>query len=222
VERMLVDEGAPVTRGAPLASLRSTRLMSDRAAIAGAAVAADRYAALAASRGDAAEERLHRIRGEALRQELTLVDAEVGLTTVRAPTSGIVLTPHLNERVGASLEEGDLLLTVGRTDTLELEFGVDQRDIGRIRPGQEVRLRVDALPQHTFSGRVSSIGQLPSDSGASTIRYPVRAYVANPNGLLRPQMAAYARVLTAPASAAERVMRAPVRWARLLWWKAQP
>ena len=83
-------------------------------------------------------------------------------------------------------------------------------------------MRVDALPQHTFVGRVNSIGQLPADSGSSSIRYPVRASVANPNGLLKPQMAAYARVLTGPASAAERVLRAPVRWARLLWWKVQP
>jgi GAF domain-containing protein/biotin carboxyl carrier protein len=222
VERMLVDEGSPVTRGMALASLRSTRILSDRASIAGEAAAADRSAALAASRGDAAEERLQRIRGDALRQELDLVDKEVGLTTIRAPVSGTILTPHLSERVGASLDEGDLLLAVGRTDTLELEFGVDQRDISRIHRGQEVRLRVDALPQRTFVGRVSSIGQLPADSGAGTVRYPVRASVANPEGLLKPQMAAYVRVLTAPASAVDRLMRAPIRWARLLWWKARP
>ena len=90
----------------------------------------------------------------ALRQELALIDEEVGLTTMRAPVSGIVLTPHLQEHVGASLEEGDLLLTLGRTDSLELEFGVDQRDVGRVRPGQQVRFRVEALPQRsTWSDR---------------------------------------------------------------------
>jgi len=211
-----------VAQGTPVASLRSTRLTSDRASIAGAAAAAERSAALAASRGDAAEERLQRIRADALRQELGLVDEEVGLTTIRAPVSGTVLTPHVYERVGASLDEGDLLLTLGRTDTLELEFGVDQRDIGRVRPGQEVRLRVDALPQRTFRGRVSSIGQLAADSGSGGVRFPVRASVPNPDGSLKPQMAAYVRVLTDPASAAERLMRAPVRWARLAWWRIRP
>ena len=57
-------------------------------------------------------------------------------------------------------------MTLGRTDSLELEFGVDQRDIGRVRPGQEVRLRVDALPQRTFTGRVRSVAPLAADSGA--------------------------------------------------------
>ena len=48
---------------------------------------------------------------------------------------------------------------------------------------------------------------------------PVRAVVANPDGLLRPGMAAYARVLTEPASALWRLARAPVRATRLAWWR---
>jgi multidrug resistance efflux pump/GAF domain-containing protein len=218
VERVLVKEGSPVSQGAALASLRATSLVSDRAATAAAITAAERQAAQAASRGDAAEERLQRIREEALSRELALLDEEIARTTIRAPVSGVVLSPHLHERLGASLEEGDLLLTLGRTDSLELEFGVHQRDVSRVRPGQEVRLRVDALPQRTFAGRVTSVGQLPVDSG-STVRYPIRASVANPDGLLKPHMAAYARVLTEPASAVSQLLRAPSRWARLLWWR---
>jgi multidrug resistance efflux pump len=214
----LVEEGTAVTKGMPLASLRATQLSSDRAATAASASAAERSAGLAASQGNAAEERLHRIRADALRQELGLLDQEVGYTTIRAPIGGVVLTAHPNERVGTSLDEGDLVLTLGRSDTLELEFGVDQRDISNVKRGQDVHLRVDAVPQRTFVGRVTSIGQLPSDSGA-TVYYPVRAQVANPDGLLKPWMPAYARVLTAPASAMDRLTRGPARWARLLWWR---
>jgi len=198
--------------------LRSTALSSDRAATAAAVATAERQAGVAASQGDASSERLHRIRAEALRQELSLLDEQVAFTTVRAPTSGVVLTPHLRERIGASVEEGDLLLTLGRIDTLELEFGVDQREVSRVLPGQEVRIRVDALPQHTFSGVVTSVGQLPVDSSTG-VRYPVRARVANPDGVLKSDMEAYARVLTAPMSAAGRTIRAPQRWARLIWWR---
>ena len=64
VERVLVSEGASVSRGAPLATLRATDLMAERASQRPRPLeAADRSAALAASRGDAAEERLQRIRG---------------------------------------------------------------------------------------------------------------------------------------------------------------
>jgi multidrug resistance efflux pump len=213
-----VTEGTLVPRGAPVGYLRATGLRADREATAAEAASADRLATLAASRGDASEERLHRIRADALRREVALLDEEVELTTLRAPVGGVVLTPRVQELVGRSLEEGDLLLALGRTDSLELEFGVAQRDISRVRPGQEVRLRVDALPQRTFVGEVRFVSPAPSDSAAEVL-YPVRAMVANPDGLLKPSMAAYARVLTDPASAATRLFRGPARWARLLWWR---
>ena len=218
VQRIPVAEGSVVARGAPVAYLRSTTLRAEREATAADAASADRLAALAASRGDASEERLHRIRADALRREVALLDEEVELTTLRAPVSGTVLTPHVEQQVGRSLEEGDLLLAIGRTDSLELDFGVAQRDVGRVRPGQEVRLRVDAMPQRTFTGRVRSVAPVPADS-ADEIRYPVRALVANPDGALKPSMAAYVRVLTDPASAATRLLRGPARWARLTWWR---
>jgi multidrug resistance efflux pump len=218
IERVAVREGSRVNRGDILAVLRATPLAAEREARAADAATADRLAALAASRGDAAEERLHRIRGEALRRELALLDEELDLTTVRAPAAGLVLTPRMEERTGTSLAEGDPLLVIGRTDTLELEFGVAQQDILRVRPDQEVRLRVDALPSRTFGGRVTSIAELPREVDGQ-VRYPVRAAVANPDGLLKPEMVAHARVLTDRASAVTRTLRAPIRWLRLMWWR---
>ncbi len=218
IERVGVREGSRVQRGDVLAVLRATPLAAEREGTAADAATADRLASLAASRGDAAEERLHRIRAEALRRELALLDEELGLTTVRAPAAGLVLTPRMEERTGTSLAEGDPLLVLGRTDTLELEFGVAQQDILRVRRGQDVRLRVDALPSRTFEGRVTSIAELPREQDGE-IRYPVRAAVANPDGLLKPEMAAHARVLTDPASTVTRALRAPIRWARLMWWR---
>ena len=218
IDRVFVREGASVARGAPLVQLRDIETRAARLTAAAAVSASDRAAALAASRGDPAEERAQRVRGETLRQEVALYDEELAASTIRAPAAGVVLTARPEERTGAWLDAGDLALTMGRTDTLELEFGIDQREIGRVAVGNEVRLRVDALPQRTFVGHVTSLGPLPTDS-ASRVSFPVRAAVPNPAGLLRPGMAAYARVLTAPASVATRMVRAPVRWARLLWWR---
>jgi GAF domain-containing protein/multidrug resistance efflux pump len=219
LERVMVREGSTVQRGDLLAVLRATDLAAEREATAADAAAADRLASLAASRGDAAEERLSRIRSEALRRELALLEEELALTTVRAPAAGRVLTPRLEERTGSSLAEGDQLLVLGRIDSLELEFGVPQQDILRVRPGQQVRLRVDALPSRTFDGQVTSIAQLPLEKDGEVL-YPVRAAVANPDGWLKPEMAAHARVLTDPASTLTRALRGPARWARLVWWRS--
>src|SRR2546422_7839178 len=97
-------------------------------------------------------------------------------------------------------------------------FRSAQRDIARVTVGQTVRLRVDALPQRTFEGRVSFLGELPVDS-LPDVRFPVRAKVPNPDGLLRPGMAAHVKVLTRSTSVAGRALRGPVRWLRLVWWR---
>ncbi len=218
IERVLVTEGSVVARGAPLVMLRDAELRAERDASAAAAVASERSAAQAASRGDAAAERLQRIRAETYRREASVLDERLAATVIRSPVAGTVLTPRLGERLGAKLDEGELVLTLGRIDTLEIEFGVDQRDIPRVAPDQEIRLRVDAMPQRTFSGRVTSIARAPVDS-ANVVRFPVRALVPNPEGLLHPGMEAYVRVLTASASVAGRFIREPARQLRLLWWR---
>jgi len=197
VDRVLVREGMAVERGAPVAHLRDEELRARR---------------------DAAEERLQRLRADVLRRERDLLDEQTRSMMLRAPVTGVVLTSRPEERIGARLDAGDSLVILGRTDSLELEFGVGERDITRIRPGDEVRLRIAALPQRTFSGRVRTIGELSSDGGDERV-FPVLAVVPNEDGLLRPGMAAYARVLTEPASAAWRVVRGPLRSIRLLWWR---
>lgn len=218
IERTFVREGSEVTRGAPLAHLRDAEFRAEREAAAAAAAVADRIAATAESRGNAAEAQMQRARVASLRREVTLLDEQIAATTVRAPGSGIVLTPRPEERMGAHLDAGDLVVALGRTDSLELEFGVEQREIGRVAKGQPVVVRVDAVPQRTFEGLVSFIGQVPADGGRS-VHFPVRAVLANPEGVLRPGMAAHAKVLTGRMSVAGRVLRGPVRWLRLVWWR---
>jgi multidrug resistance efflux pump len=218
VDRVFVREGMVVERGAPIAHLRDDERRAERDASAAAVVAAEREAAVASSRGDAAEERLQRLRVDVLRRDLDLLDEQLRSSVVRSPVRGMILTARPDERVGSHIDAGELLVVVGRTDSLELEFGVGEQDITRVHTGDEVRLRIAALPQQTFSGRVSSIAAAPTTT-SSDVRFPVRAVVANPDALLRPGMAAYARVLTEPASVLWRLARAPVRATRLAWWR---
>ena len=221
IERVLVQEGQPVGAGSLVATLDNPELLGERRSLAAQADAAARAAARAASIGDAAEQQLQQSRSEALAAEAALVDRQLSALQIRAVSGGTVLTPRPQEQIGRHVDAGDLIVTVGRADSLELEFGVAERDLPRVRVGQRVKLRVDALPQRTFSGRVVSLAALPTDDGG-TVEFPVRAAVANPDSLLRPGMAAHARVLTDNASVAGRLFRAPVRWLRLLWWKMLP
>ena len=170
----MVREEAGSSEARPLATLRATALATEREARRG--LARDRRAARLAG-----PEPRRRGRGADAAGPGGVAASRAGApgggaraATVRAPASGIVLTPRLEERPGTSLAEGDLLLTLGRTDTLELELGVRQRDILRVRPGQAVRLRVDALPQRTFEGRSPRSPSSPCRRDGSVL-FPVRA-----------------------------------------------
>jgi multidrug resistance efflux pump len=233
VERVFVGEGARVARGDPIVQLRDAEQRTSRDAALSDATSAEREATAASARGDAAEERLQRMRADALRREASVLDEQVRAALVRSPVAGVVLTPRPQERLGSWVDAGSQLIVVGRTDTLELDFNVDERDIGRVRVGDEVRLRVDAYPQRTFVGRVSAIAVMGVDrwtggsvdrsngetTSASMAGYPLRALVPNDSGLIRPGMVAYARVLTDPASVMGRVVREPWRRLRLFWWR---
>jgi len=221
VERVLVAEGATVQRGDPVVQLRTVDLRGAAEATGAEADVAEQLAAAAAARSDAATERLQRGRAASLRRELALLDEQVSAATVRSPVTGVVLTARPQELIGLRPEAGDSLLVIGRTDSLELDLGVRQQDIERVAVGQEVRLRVDALPQRTFHGRVTFLGALPLEA-IPDVAFAVRAIVPNPDGALRPGMIAHARVLTAPASTLDRLLRGPVRWLRLLWWRMWP
>jgi GAF domain-containing protein len=221
IERVLVQEGEAVAQGAPLALVRNTTLEATRASRLAEKLTADRSAALAGSRGDAAEERQQRSRVASLRSEIALLDRDLEALTIRAPTAGLVLTPRTEEKTGARVEAGQTVFTIGRMDTVTVEFTVDQRDLSAVKAGQEVRLRLDALPDRTYDGRVVVLGELPSDSNGQ-VRFPVRAMIVNSDGMLRTGMVAHARVLTQPMSILGRVTRGPSRWIRLAWWRLMP
>jgi cobalt-zinc-cadmium efflux system membrane fusion protein len=203
----------------PVARLRDTEARAERDALAAAVTAAERSAALAASRRDPVQERLQRLRAESFRRELAIQEETLTLLVLRSPVTGTVLTARPEEQVGRMLDAGQTLVLIGRTDSLELEFGVNQREVDRVTPAAEVRLRVDAYPQRTFTGRVSGVGMVGSGEGVDAV-FPVRAVVPNAEGALKPGMPAQARVLTEPMSALGRMVRTPVRMLRLFWWRA--
>ena len=240
VERVFIGEGARVSRGDPIMQLRDAEQRTARDAALSEAASAEREATAASARGDAAEDRLQRMRADALRREAGVLDQQVRAALVRSPVTGVVLTPRPQEKLGSWVEAGSALIVVGRTDTLELDLNVDERDIGRVRVGDEVRLRVDAYPQRTFVGRVSAISPIGVDgltgeqvdgwtggrvdgsnhaTGNGESGFPVRALVPNDSDFVRPGMVAYARVLTDNASVLGRVTREPWRRLRLFWWR---
>jgi HlyD family secretion protein len=88
------------------------------------------------------------------RSELATLEASIERTRVRAPADGTVLL--VNTRVGetASPSPEDVLLLFGDLTRLRVRAELEERDVGKVRPGQAVVVRSDAYPGQDFAGRI--------------------------------------------------------------------
>jgi membrane fusion protein (multidrug efflux system) len=73
-------------------------------------------------------------------------------TELRSPLTGTITA--LLHRAGDPLREGDEVLTVVDFSRAYVRVAVDERDAGRVKVGQEVRMVFDAYPGQVLYGRV--------------------------------------------------------------------
>lgn len=95
----------------------------------------------------------------ALKQaQASLADANLRLsyTRIMAPISGTI--GQKAARTGAYVTVGTTLLSIVPLDKLYVRANFRETQLARVRPGQPVRITVDALPGQVFSGTVESLG----------------------------------------------------------------
>ena len=109
-----------------------------------------------------------------LQERATLDSARYDLTqmTITSPIDGIVTRRNIEEGetvvIGTMNNPGTVLLTIADFSILEAEIEVDETDIPAIRLGQPVEIEIDALPDRTYTGRVTEIGNSPIQPQAGT------------------------------------------------------
>ena len=100
-------------------------------------------------------------------EQATLESARYDLSKVRieSPIDGIVTRRNIEEGetvvVGTMNNPGTVLLTVADMSVIEAEVEVDETDIPSVRLGQPAKVSVDAMPDKTFTGKVTEIGNSP-------------------------------------------------------------
>lgn len=120
-------------------------------------------------------------------EALSWEDPDASLAPVTAPFTGKVVTRHatLGELVGPE----DTLFTVADLSQVWLWVDLYERDLARVRPGEEVQVRLDAYPGRVFRGRLTYVAdQLDPESRTARARVDL----PNPDRLLKPGM--FARV----------------------------
>ena len=123
-----------------------------------------------------AREQEVRTREEQLRQQLAgLTSTQHNLRQSRfeAPFDGIVTRRNVEVGdtavVGTMNNPGTVLLTVADMSIIEAEVEVDETDIPLVQMGQPAKVTIDAIPNRSFKGRVTEIGNSPiQTTGAQT------------------------------------------------------
>jgi HlyD family secretion protein len=132
-----------------------------------------------------------------LSSEVAQYTAEIASMRVAAPFDGMVIyvTDYEGEKfsVGDTTQFGQPIAEVSQLDTLYVKAEIDEIDVKRLQLGQAVQIQLDALPERSFTGKLTSLGVAVRDKSAEDLSRVVDAQVSfdvlDPK-VLRPGMSA--------------------------------
>jgi HlyD family secretion protein len=149
------------------------------------------------------------------RAQLTRMSDILSKTTYAAPFDGTVtnLPVHEGETVVMGIQNapGSTLMTVANMGVITAEVQVDETDIVNVKIDQPAEVTIDAIPNQTFKGKVSEIGDnaIIRSTGVSTSQslagsqeakdFKVVITLIDPPANLRPGLSATAKITTGTA-----------------------
>ncbi|XLZ70906.1 efflux RND transporter periplasmic adaptor subunit [Massilia sp. SR12] len=178
-----VDEGATVRKGQLLARLDDADLagsVDEQRARLDYSRSQHARAATLAERGFLSSVEAERTKAELLAAEAALrrVRAQRDYMALVAPADGTII--RRDGEVGQYISPGQAVFVLACCAPLRVTAEIDEEDISRVRVGQPVVLKADALPGKVFDGSVAEI----TPKGDPVARsYRVRIALAAPGAL---------------------------------------
>ncbi len=127
---------------------------------------------------------------------------------IHAPMSGTIYA--LPARAGAYLNAGDLVASIGRMNPVRVRVYVDEPELGRVAPGQKVRITWDALPGREWTGTVERRPTAVIALGTRQVG-EVLCTISNPKRELVPGTNVNAFILTQVVNGALTIPKSSVR-----------
>jgi HlyD family secretion protein len=98
--------------------------------------------------------------------QASLRQSQVNLayTVIESPIDGLVISRNVDvgQTVAASMSAPTLFVLAADLTKMQVLASLDESDVGRIRPGQTARFRVDAFPAEEFMGSVTQVRLQPT------------------------------------------------------------
>ena len=134
-------------------------------------------------------------------------------TIITSPIDGIVTTRSVDvgQTVQASMTAPQLFVIAEDLTRMQVSANIDESDVGRITPGQDVTFRVDAFPGVDFHGTVAQIRLNPTVVNNVTT-YATMIQVPNNDLRLKPGMTTNLKIQVARRSDVLRVPNTAIRF----------
>jgi multidrug efflux pump subunit AcrA (membrane-fusion protein) len=164
--------------------------------------------------GEVAQKRRER---DLVLSQIVLVKKRIDQSRIVAHTSGVVATPHLDQRLGRQFAVGEAVCVLDLTGQVQVRVFVDERDVGEITRGAPVQLKIAAFPARVFDGQVREIVRHALTANGRN-SYEVRLRVQNPGGQLMPGMTGWAKIGCGRRSWGALLARRVMRYVRTEAW----
>ena len=231
VTQVSVREGQRVEAGQELAVLRNAEEEAQPQMLRAKVAGCERAMLQARSASDLGTEQRKRLELDSLRAELARAEERAGKLTLRSAAGGEVVTPMVEQKIGAFLSEGQTLATIVDRQVMRARILVRDWELEEVRVGAPVRLHVRAYPLLSFAGKVTQV--LPAAAADRPVSEPRKLerhgqelsnFIAvimefpNPDGLLREGMTGTAKVYGERSPLVWQGIRSGWRWLRSLVW----
>src|SRR6185436_16380684 len=143
-----------------------------------------------------------------MQERATLENARYDLGKVRIESTidGIVTRRNIQEGetavIGTMNNAGTVLLELADMSVIQAEVEVDETNIPNVQLGQPAKISIDAIPERTFKGHVSEIGNSPiqaagGGAGTQATNFKVVVILDEPVPDVRPGFTCTADITTA-------------------------
>lgn len=137
---------------------------------------------------------------QAAKAKLDLAQIQLNDTTIVSPIKGVVLTKAVEE--GELAIAGSIIATVANLDSLDVTVYISEKNLGKIRLGQQVNIFVDSFPDEPFNGTISKISNkaeftpknIQTKDERTTLVFGVKIKIDNKEHKLKPGMSADAEI----------------------------
>jgi putative peptide zinc metalloprotease protein len=156
-----------------------------------------------------------------LEEKLRILRQQVELLKIRSPIDGTVATSYLHNRIGDFLDKGNVFCDIVSNGMLLIEMPVPEKEIGDVKLGLPITIKVRGYPKRWYKARVRSIAPVAAGTGSERVVI-VQGELPNPDGSLKAGMTGVGKILCGKRTVFEIASRRAVRWLRTEFWEYLP